>query len=100
MKILFASGKLNAGFSATNKIITQLAQQLAAKGHSCTVCGLAADCDEGITTENGVTLVRLNSGLMVDKAQIAFDRAMEKYGPGATVIAMPFGGATLPLAEK
>lgn len=33
-------------------------------------------------------------------AQAAFDRAMEKYGPEATVIAMPFGGATLPKAEE
>ena len=31
-------------------------------------------------------------------AQEAFDRAMEKYGPSASVIAMPFGGATLPVA--
>lgn len=33
-------------------------------------------------------------------AQEAFDKAMEKYGSDATVIAMPFGGATLPIAEK
>lgn len=32
-------------------------------------------------------------------AQAAFDAAMEKYGPEATVIAMPFGGATLPYIE-
>ena len=30
-------------------------------------------------------------------AQEAFDMAMEKYGPEATVIAMPYGGATLPI---
>ena len=30
-------------------------------------------------------------------AQEAFDEAMKKYGPDATVIAMPFGGATLPV---
>jgi len=33
-------------------------------------------------------------------AQIAFDQAMERYGSQATVIAMPFGGATLPMAEE
>jgi len=32
-------------------------------------------------------------------AQKAFDDAIAKYGPDATVIAMPFGGATLPMAE-
>ena len=31
--------------------------------------------------------------------QKAFDDAMAKYGPEATVIAMPFGGATLPMAQ-
>ena len=33
-------------------------------------------------------------------AQQAFDQAMEKYGESATVLAMPFGGATLPMAEN
>lgn len=32
-------------------------------------------------------------------AQEAFDEAMAEYGPDAKVIAMPFGGATLPIAE-
>ncbi len=32
-------------------------------------------------------------------AQAAFDAAMEKYGPNASVIAMPYGGATLPYIE-
>ena len=33
-------------------------------------------------------------------AQEAFDEAMKKYGPDATVIAMPYGGATLPVPES
>ena len=33
-------------------------------------------------------------------AQAAFDEAMERYGTDATVIAMPFGGATLPMPEE
>ena len=32
-------------------------------------------------------------------AQAAFDAAMEKYGSDASVIAMPYGGATLPYIE-
>ena len=32
-------------------------------------------------------------------AQVAFDEAMAKYGPQASVIAMPYGGATLPICE-
>ena len=31
-------------------------------------------------------------------AQAALDHAFQQYGPNATVIAMPFGGATLPVA--
>ena len=33
-------------------------------------------------------------------AQKALDEAFQKYGPDATVIAMPFGGATLPIAPE
>ena len=32
-------------------------------------------------------------------AQKALDAAMEKYGENATILAMPFGGATLPMAQ-
>ena len=32
--------------------------------------------------------------------QEAFDAAVNKYGPGASVIAMPFGGATLPVLRE
>ena len=33
-------------------------------------------------------------------AQEAFDKAMNKYGKNASVIAMPFGGATLPIVKE
>ncbi len=33
-------------------------------------------------------------------AQKALDEAMKKYGPEATIFAMPFGGATLPAVSK
>lgn len=32
-------------------------------------------------------------------AQAALDQAMERYGKNATVLALPFGGATLPIVE-
>lgn len=83
MKILFATGKLNAGFSATNKIISQIAAQLVTKGHSCTMCGLAADCKAGTSVENGVTMVRMNSSLLVDRAQLAFDSYSASLGENA-----------------
>lgn len=33
-------------------------------------------------------------------AQVAFDEALERYGENAVVIAMPFGGATLPMVQN
>ena len=33
-------------------------------------------------------------------AQHALDEALQRYGPDATVLAMPFGGATLPVATE
>ena len=33
-------------------------------------------------------------------AQAALDAALEKYGKNATILAMPFGGATLPITES
>ena len=33
-------------------------------------------------------------------AQAAFDNAMRKYGKGASVICMPYGGSTLPVSAK
>lgn len=32
-------------------------------------------------------------------AQAALDAALEKYGPNATILAMPYGGATLPIVR-
>ena len=34
------------------------------------------------------------------QSQQAFDQAFAKYGPNATVLAMPFGGATLPMSNQ
>ena len=33
-------------------------------------------------------------------AQAALDEALRRYGPDAAVLAMPFGGATLPVADS
>lgn len=33
-------------------------------------------------------------------AQAALNQALARYGPDASVIAMPYGGATLPLAPQ
>ena len=40
--------------------------------------------------------LRESSGEAQDSPGEAFREALETYGPKATVLAMPFGGATLP----
>ena len=83
MKILFTTGKLNKGFSPTSKIIFQIASQLAKQGHSCYISGFCADQAESTTVENGVTLLRWNSGLITDRAQQAFDSYADSLGENA-----------------
>ena len=80
MKILFATGKLNKGFSPTGKIIFQLACRLAQQGHSCCICGFCADEQPSDTVENGVRLLRLSSGMAADRAQRKFDEYSETLG--------------------
>ena len=63
------------------------------------VCPIAAQniivtSAEGQNVENFVRSIFLNPQ---PSAQTAFDEAMARYGEHATVIAMPFGGATLPM---
>ena len=44
---------------------------------------------------------RLTTGrlICVDRDQAALDAAFRKYGPAATVLAMPHGGSTLPYLQ-
>ena len=83
MNILFATGKLNKGFSPTGKIIFQIAKELTAKGHNCYMCGFSADTAESTTVEDGVNMLRWNSGLLTDKAQQAFDSYAATLGENA-----------------
>ena len=83
MKILFATGKLNKGFSPTSKIVFQIAKELAAKGHTCYICGFSADTAETATVEDGVNMLRWNSGLLTDKAQQSFDSYAASLGENA-----------------
>ena len=44
---------------------------------------------------------RLTTGrlIAIDRDQAALDAAFRKYGPAATVLAMPHGGSTLPYLQ-
>ncbi|MCD7859852.1 MAG: nickel-dependent lactate racemase [Firmicutes bacterium] len=70
-------------------------------GHKAAAIAMVLeDASIDLVSEMDESLVRSIFLNPQPSAQAAFDRAMEKYGACATVIAMPFGGATLPIAEQ
>ena len=69
-------------------------------GHKAAAIGLVLDRARiDLVSEMDDDFVRSIFMEPKPSAQAAFDEAMEHYGPDATVIAMPFGGATLPIVE-
>lgn len=104
MKILFATGKLNSVLSATHKIVYQLAGQLQANGHQCSVCGFSFDCDESESLDRGVHVYRWNSPLAYDAAQLKFDKYVQQLGANkrdgarkSFMLSHPFSSALLAL---
>ncbi len=79
MKIIFATGKLNKTLSPTVKIIFQIAKALAYAGHKCCICGFSSDCCENTEIKDNVKLLRWNSSLSCDKAQLKFEQYSESF---------------------
>lgn len=70
-------------------------------GHKAAAIGLVLDrANIDLVSEMDDDFVRSIFLNPQPSAQEAFDQAMAKYGPDATIIAMPFGGATLPIVER
>lgn len=80
MKILFAAGDLEKQLHAVNKIIVELAQSLALKGHECTVAGICTFDDAFCETKDGVKMVHLNSDHICDRAYLALENFVNKHG--------------------
>ena len=72
MKILFSAGELDKELNANTKIVLQLAEYMAGKGHSVAVCGICyyKPCDE---VYNGVLLKKFSAPKAVVKASEAFE---------------------------
>ena len=80
--------------------VERIAQQFELGGHKAAAIGMVLDRARiDLVSEMEDDFVRSIFLNPQPSAQTAFDKAMETYGEDATVIAMPFGGATLPYLE-
>ena len=69
-------------------------------GHkAAAIAGVMQKADVWLVSEMDPDFVRSIFFIPAASAQEAFDAAMKKHGPGARVIAMPFGGSVLPSVE-
>jgi nickel-dependent lactate racemase len=65
-------------------------------GHKAAAIALVLkDADVYLVSELDPALVRSMFLTPFASAQAAFDEALTKMGPGASVLAMPYGGSTL-----
>ena len=84
-----------------HSLVERIGKEFKLGGHKAAAIGMVLD-DARIdfVSEMDDELVRSIFLVPQPDAQTAFDAAMARYGEQATVIAMPFGGATLPMAEE
>ena len=83
-----------------HSMVERIGREFELGGHKAAAIGMVLeDADIDFVSEMDDELVRSIFLNPRPSAQAAFDAAMERYGEDATVIAMPFGGATLPIAK-
>ena len=84
-----------------HSMVERIHKEFELGGHKAAAIGMVLeDADIYFVSEMDPDFVRSIFLTPFSTAQEAFDCAMKKYGDNATVLAMPFGGATLPIAEK
>ncbi len=89
------------GSEKAHDMVERIGRDFQLGGHKAAAIGLVLDrANIDLVSEMDDDFVRSIFLNPQPSAQEAFDQAMAKYGPDATVIAMPFGGATLPIVEK
>jgi len=82
-----------------HSMVERIGREFELGGHKAAAIGMVLeDADIDFVSEMDDELIRSIFLTPRPSAQAAFDAAMERYGADATVIAMPFGGATLPIA--
>ncbi len=88
------------GSEKAHDMVERIGRDFQLGGHKAAAIGMVLDRAQiDLVSEMDDDFVRSIFLNPQPSAQAAFDEAMDRYGPDATVIAMPFGGATLPIAE-
>lgn len=83
-----------------HSMVERIHKEFELGGHKAAAIGMVLeDADIYFVSEMDPDFVRSIFLTPFSSAQEALDKAFEKYGPDATVLAMPFGGATLPMAD-
>lgn len=86
---------------SAHSMVERIGRQFELGGHKAAAIGMVLERARiDLVSEMDPALVRSIFLCPQPSAQAAFDCAMKRYGPDATVIAMPFGGATLPMPPK
>ena len=86
------------GAPTAHSMVERIAKDFQLGGHKAAAIGMVLDNARiDLVSEMDDDFVRSIFLNPQPSAQAAFDQAMERYGEDATVIAMPFGGATLPM---
>jgi len=95
----FESWMLSA--ETSHSIVERIQTDFKLGGHKAAAIAMVLDDAEiYLVSEMDPELVRHIFMTPFSTVQEAFDAAMKKHGPNASVIAMPFGGSTLPHAKK
>ena len=83
-----------------HSMVERIHKEFELGGHKAAAIGMVLeDAEIYFVSEMDPDFVRSIFLVPFSSAQEAFDRAMEKCGENATVLAMPYGGATLPIVE-
>ena len=83
-----------------HSMVERIGKEFELGGHKAAAIGMVLEnADIDLVSEMDPEFVKSIFLNPQPSAQAAFSQAMEKYGPDATVIAMPFGGATLPISK-
>jgi len=86
---------------SAHSMVERIGREFELGGHKAAAIGMVLEnASISFVSQMDPDLVR---SIFLDpypSVQAALDAAIERYGENATVIAMPFGGATLPIAEN
>jgi nickel-dependent lactate racemase len=83
--------------ASPESMIQRIERDFQLGGHKAAAIALVLrDADVYLVSELAPAVVRSIFLTPFPTAQEAFDTALERFGPNATVLAMPYGGSTLP----